>query len=182
MHDWILNILRHATLMFQRQHWMVLAELRNIFHSVVTNVFNGTAHSAMFSIQGAPLQLPIDMFIFKLNSKRTICSFSYFYCAHLFFPFANSISFLPLNRNWCPLWSSFMDLFGEVKKREVHPLWSYLQSRNHVKKLPFSLNRSERVPWKFHQWVSAIKSSTTHLVEISIFYGGTTWRVWLIWV
>ena len=174
MHDWILNILRHATLMFQRQHWMVLAELRNIFHSVVTNVFNGTAHSAMFSIQGAPLQLPIDMFIFKLNSKRTICSFSYFYCAHLFFPFANSISFLPLNRNWCPLWSSFMDLFGEVKKREVHPLWSYLQSRNHVKKLPFSLNRSERVPWKFHQWVSAIKSSTTHLVEISIFFGGTT--------
>ena len=131
--------------MFQRQHWMVLAELRNIFHSVVTNVFNGTAHSAMFSIlQGAPLQLPIDMFIFKLNSKRTICSFSYFYCAHLFFPFANSISFLPLNRNWCPLWSSFMDLFGEVKKREVHPLWSYLQSRNHVKKLQFSLNRSEK--------------------------------------
>ena len=118
MHDWILNILRHATLMFQRQHWMVLAELRNIFHSVVTNVFNGTAHSAMFSIlQGAPLQLPIDMFIFKLNSKRTICSFSYFYCAHLFFPFANSISFLPLNRNWCPLWSSFMDIFGEVEKR-----------------------------------------------------------------
>ena len=32
-------------------------ELRNIFHSVVTSVFNGTAHSAMFSVQGAPLSL-----------------------------------------------------------------------------------------------------------------------------
>ena len=33
--------------------------LRNIFHSVVTSVFNGTAHSAMFSVQGAPLRLYI---------------------------------------------------------------------------------------------------------------------------
>ena len=62
MHENKIFLKIRVTMMSERQHWMVLAELRNIFHSVVTNVFNGTAHSAMFSIQGAPLQLPIDMF------------------------------------------------------------------------------------------------------------------------